>query len=62
MRPVEETVGPAGCPLLHHTDPDDIVRAGPEHRGMLATSFILLVAQQDILKLTTTRQTSGKLH
>lgn len=28
---------------------------------MLTASFIQLVAQQDLLKLTTTRQTSGKL-
>lgn len=61
MRTVEETAGPTGCPFLYNTNPVDIVCACAEHRRMLTASFILLVAQQDLLKLTTTRQTSGKL-
>lgn len=59
MRSVEKASGPAGCPVLHHTHTAVFVCTGFEHRGMLATSFILLVAQQDLLKLTTTWQTSG---
>lgn len=59
MRSAEKTARPAGGSVLHHTDPANLVRARAEHRGVLAASFILLVAQQDLLKLTTTRQTSG---
>lgn len=60
MRSAEETARLAGGSVLHHTDPADLVRARAEHRRVLAASFILLVAQQDLLKLTTTWQTSGE--
>lgn len=59
MWPAKEDVGSAVCTVHNHPTSANFVRTSAEHRGVLAASFILLVAQQNLLKLTTTWQTGG---